>query len=42
TGEEIHISTLKREADKAALLLKKFNVKSEDVLKLIVEGMRRG
>ena len=42
TGEEIHISTLKREAEKAALLLKKFNVKSEDVLKLIVDGMRRG
>jgi hypothetical protein len=31
TGEEIHISVLKREADKAALLLKKFNVKSEDI-----------
>ena len=40
TGEEIHISVLKREADKAALLLKKFNVKSEDILKLIVEGVR--
>lgn len=40
TGEEIHISVLKREADKAAQLLKKFNVKSEDILKLIVEGLR--
>jgi hypothetical protein len=40
TGEEIHISVLKREADKAALLLKKFNVKSEDILKLILAGLR--
>lgn len=40
TGESIHINTIQREAEKAALLLKKFNVKSEDILKLIIEGLR--
>jgi hypothetical protein len=40
TGESIHINTIQREAEKAALLLKKYKVSTYDILKLMMEGVR--
>jgi hypothetical protein len=40
TGEAIHINTIQREAEKAALLLKKYKVSSYEILKLMMEGLR--
>lgn len=39
TGEQIHIQTLRKDAEKAALLLKKYKVDSEKILQLIIEGL---
>jgi hypothetical protein len=39
TGESIHLSTIQREAEKAALLLKKYKVSTYDILKLMMEGV---
>lgn len=40
TGESIHINTIQREAEKAALLLKKYKVSTYDILKLMMEGVK--
>jgi hypothetical protein len=39
TGEQIHIQTLRKDADKASLLLKKYKVDQEKILHLIIEGL---
>jgi hypothetical protein len=39
TGESIHINTIQREAEKAALLLKKYNVHSNEILSLMMKGV---
>ena len=40
TGESIHINTIQREAEKAALLLKKYKVNTYEILKLMMEGVK--
>jgi hypothetical protein len=40
TGESIHINTIRREAEKAALLLKKYKVNTYEILKLMMEGVK--
>lgn len=40
TGEEVHIETLRKDAEKAALILKKYKVDSNKILHLIVEGLK--
>lgn len=39
TGEQIHIQTLRKDAEKASLLLKKYKVDQEKILHLIIEGL---
>jgi hypothetical protein len=39
TGEEIHFDTLRRDAEKVTLLLKKYKVDSNKVLHLIMENL---
>ena len=40
TGESIHMNIIRREAEKAALLLKKYKVSTYDILKLMMGGVR--
>ncbi len=39
TGEEIHIDTLRKDAEKAALILKKYKVDSNKILHLMMESL---